>query len=232
MPQDRIERLHRHVKRQLRRLQRAPQHPPETAAVLVQHPRLLRQVAQRDTPGQLQRARHDHLHRDAAQPLPLEARGRLVVARQVDQRGVDAVGIQVGQQFRRPAAGNAHAQRREGLAQRAQRLLQRDLGKERRDAEAELAAHLLAARHARAQIVQRNQHAPAQLVGVAARRGGPQRLRLAIQQRHAQRVLQALDAPRDPGLGQVQLGGRGQDRAVLDHRHEGFEIPRVHADSA
>ena len=67
------------------------------------------------------------------------------------------------------------------------------------------------------------------LIGLAPGRRRLQRLRLAVEQRCRQPILEILDAARDARLRQVEPSRGADDRAGFHHGDEGFEVMDVHA---
>jgi len=109
---------------------------------------------------------------------------------------------------------------------------QHQLAEPLREADAEFAGGRPLAGRQFAQCIDFAQDRATLLEHLPADVGRARRLRVAIEQRHAERFLEVLDAPRDRGLRHPELGRGLAERLAADDRCKSVDIANFHVCSA
>ncbi|MCY1537931.1 hypothetical protein D9M68_734470 [compost metagenome] len=173
-------------------------------------------------------ARGNHAQAHAAERFGLQAVREHLARREHRHGGIQPAVLHALQQLTAPAGGHLRTQPGVVVAQPAQGIQQHQLADALRHAEAQHAAGWRVAGHQFAQAVDLAQHLAALLVDAQADQRRFQRLGVAVEQFHAQRLFQALHAAGDGRLGQLQAFCRLAEGLAADHCDEGVDIVYFH----
>jgi hypothetical protein len=194
-----------------RRRERVAQDTTERAAVVIKHPRKLRQILEAHLVRERKILTGDDGRRIGCEGLTRAPGEGLASVERYHRRCVErATAHRLDQRFG-PSGQRSQVQLRVGRSHAIDRLGERKIAERGGDADAEIALGLAVGLEGKSHVAHGLHDAACLIVGGPASAGEPRRLRAAVEQRSAERLLERLDPTRHAWLREVQPERRAAD---------------------
>ncbi len=187
------------------------QHAPERTAIVIEHPWELRQILEAHSPREREILASDDRRGISGERLAPAPRERLASVEREHGRGVErAAAHRLNQRFG-PSGQRSQVQLRVGRSHAIDRFGQREIAECGGDADAKIALRLAVGFEGKSHVAHGLHDAACLIVGSPAGGGQPRRLRPAVEQGRAERLLEGLDPTRHARLREVQPERRAAD---------------------
>jgi hypothetical protein len=194
-----------------RRRERIAQDTTERAAVVIEHPRQLRQILEAHARGERKILAGDDGRPIGCEGLARAPREGLAPVERDHRRGVErATAHRLNQRFG-PSGQRSQVQLRVGRSHTIDRLGECQIAERGGDADAEIALRLAVGLQGKSHVADGLHDTACLIVGGPASGGEPRRLRAAVEQGSADRLLERLDPTRHARLREVQSERRAAD---------------------